>query len=173
MSGSAIAIRHGSAHPIKETDGALARLLDVLWAEYFADVPRVNEVVVGFAFPWKWRLGRIRLSLDECISEITLNGLLASPQVPDVMYIGILAHEIVHYAQGFGSPLPRCQQHAHGHGAVTHELQRRGLGYTEAALMHWGEAIWPGMRAEALHQRRTRRQPLVPSPCTITANVLY
>src|SRR5579863_7904474 len=135
MDGIAIATWHGSARPASDADQRLALWLDDLWREYFADVPRCNEIVVGYAYPWKWRLGRIRMSLTTGASEIALNGLLERPDAPEIVLVGIAAHEIVHYAQGFGSPLPRAQRHAHAHGSVSHELARRGLARAERAML--------------------------------------
>jgi hypothetical protein len=148
----------GDALPLREADRRLARLVDDLWEGYFADVPRPNDLVVGYAFPWKWRLARIRMVLDGRWSEIGVNPLLRHPAVPHDIYIAVLAHEIVHYAQGFGSPLPRQQRHAHAHGAVGHELAWRGLGHTEQVLADWGEAVWPHLRAEAFAQHRAAKR---------------
>jgi len=173
MPGSAIATWNGASQTMTPRDQRLALLLDEIWRAHFADIPRPNELVVGFGFPWKWRLGRIRMSLDARISEITLNGLLDRPEVPCEIYIAIMAHEIVHYAQGFASPLPRAQRHAHAHGAVSRELAQRGLGATELLLHEWGEHVWPRLRAQAMVERQqARRQPLVPVPCTARANVV-
>jgi hypothetical protein len=173
MPGSANSLWNSASQPMTPRDQRLALLLDDLWRTHFADIPRPNEVVVGFGFPWKWRLGRIRMSLDGRTSEITLNGLLDRPEVPRGIYVAIMAHEIVHYAQGFASPLPRAQRHAHAHGAVSHELAHRGLGATEHLLMEWGERVWPHLRAQALAERQPHRQrPVVLAPCAARANVL-
>lgn len=161
MAGPMLSSWHGKAHPLTPADAPLARLLDAVWREHFADVPRVNDVTVGFAYPWKWRLGRIRLSLDQRISEITLNRLLNDPDVPEVIYVAIMAHEIVHYAQGFGSPIPRAQRHAHAHGVVSEELAARGLGHTETALETWGATVWPRLQARASRARIPQHLQLV------------
>jgi len=158
MQALAIATWKRNALPMKEDDRRLARLVDDLWSAYFADVPRPNDLVVGYAFPWKWRLARIRMSLDGQWSEIGVNPLLRHPAVPHDIYIAVLAHEIVHYAQGFGSPLQRQQRHAHAHGTVGHELRRRGLGHTEHVLATWGEAVWPNLRDEAFTQHRMAKR---------------
>ena len=173
MSALAIATRNAIAQPMQETDWRIARLFDTIWQDHFADVPRVNDLVTGFDFPWKWRLGRIRMSLDQRTTEITLNGLLDDPGVPHVVYVAILAHEIVHYAQGFGSPIDRQQRHAHAHGAVSSELHQRGLGHTETALERWGEEVWPHFRAQARATRRAARQQDVLTPCTVATKMVY
>lgn len=174
MPGSAISTWHSPAQPQLPRDHRLAWLLDDLWRSHFADVPRPNVLEVGFGFPWKWRLGRIRMSLDGTTSEITLNGLLDRPEVPRTIYTAIMAHEIVHYAQGFASPLPRAQRHAHAHGAVSHELVRRGLGEMEALLERWGVECWPTVRALALAERQRHgvRTPVVLATCTVVRNMV-
>jgi hypothetical protein len=166
MPGSAISTWHSPTQPATARDQRLAWLLDDLWRTHFADVPRPNAIVVGFGYAWKWRLGRIRMSLDGSTSEITLNGLLDRPEVPQRVYRAIMAHEIVHYAQGFASPLPRAQRHAHAHGAVSHELAQRGLGATEAVLERWGATSWPTVRAHALAERQSGRIVMVQPQCS-------
>ncbi len=172
MPGPAMTTWHSPTQPMQASDARLACLVDDLWRTHFADVPRPNAVVTGFGYPWQWRLGRIRMSLDGGTTEITLNGLLDDPTVPREIYVAIIAHEIVHYAQGFASPLPRAQRHAHADGAVSRELARRGLGATEGALLAWGADVWPALRARQLAARRTRRAPLVLAPCAVAGNMV-
>ncbi len=81
--------------------------LDYIWQHYFSDISRVNEVQIAYCFPWKNRLGLIRLSLDNALSFIGINALLQHQQVPEYILITTIAHELTHYAHGFGSPLPR------------------------------------------------------------------
>jgi hypothetical protein len=171
MPGHSVASWQSSAYPLTPTDRSIAQLLDQIWRERFADVPRINDVVAGYDFPWKWRLGRIRMTLDQRLSEITLNGLLASQDVPEVVRVAILAHEIVHYAQGFGSPLPRQQRHAHAHGAVSHELAQRGLAQHEHMLDEWSLDEWPHFRAQARRQQSIRQ--VAWSSCATAAKVVY
>ncbi len=158
MAGIAIATWHGSARPATDADQRLVLWLDDLWREYFPDVPRCNEIVAGYAYPWKWRLGRIRMSLVTGASEIALNGLLDHPDAPEIVLVGIIAHEIAHYAQGFGSPLPPTQRHAHAHGSVSRELARRGLAHAERAMLTWGETAWPAFWARHRSLWRPRAQ---------------
>jgi hypothetical protein len=116
--------------------------LDEIWQTYFADVPRVNEIEIAYCQPWKRRLGLIRLSLDNTTSFIGVNALLQLPQVPGYVLITTIAHEMTHYAHGFGSPLPRLYQHPHANNVVTHELERRGLGETMRLCDEWIESQW-------------------------------
>src|SRR5579875_2699348 len=107
--------------------GELARLLAArnlkaylayIWERYFADVPRVNEVQIAYCRPWKSRLGLIRMSLDETTSFIGINALLQHELVPEYVLITTVAHELAHYAHGFGSPLPRLYAHPHANNVV-------------------------------------------------------
>jgi hypothetical protein len=61
--------------PIVPTDSPIAQLVDRIWEEYFFDVIRCNTIMAGYDYPWKNRLGRIRMTLDGKRTEITLNGL--------------------------------------------------------------------------------------------------
>jgi hypothetical protein len=157
--------------PLVAGDWRVAQLVDAIWRDHFADIPRANQIVAGYDYPWKWRLGRIRMTLDGRSSEIALNGLLDSADVSDTIRIAIISHEIVHYLQGFGSPLPRRHQHAHAHGCVSHELARRGLGAHERALDEWAVAIWPAFREQA-RRRQSARHIVWPS-CATVAKMVY
>lgn len=125
-----------------EQDRDLAVLTAQIWQEYFADVPQPNMIVVNYDYPWKNRLGRIRMTKDEHRSEIALNGILRLAHISNNLRIGVISHEIVHYAHGFGSPLSSHFQQAHAHGVVSSELTNRGLGHYEHDVYHWVECEW-------------------------------
>jgi hypothetical protein len=116
--------------------------LETIWQTYFADVPRANQVSIAYCQPWKRRLGLIRLSLDNETSFIGLNALLQLPQVPEYILITTIAHELTHYAHGFGSPLPRVHEHPHANNVVKRELERRGLGETMRLCDQWIDNQW-------------------------------
>jgi hypothetical protein len=120
----------------------LAKELDRIWQGYFADVPRVNEVIIRFMGNWKTRLGVIKLSECQRHTLIGVNGLLRLPAVPPVIVEVTIAHELVHYAHGFGSPLPRKYRYPHRGGIVERELRRRGLGDKLADYSRWLEDHW-------------------------------
>src|SRR3954447_13769835 len=98
---------------VPRDDRWLREEVDDVWARYFPDTPRVNSVDVAWQRPWKRRLGVISLSHDERTTRIGLNCLLARPEVPYCVSLITIAHELVHYAHGFGSPLPRKHPHPH------------------------------------------------------------
>lgn len=107
----------------------LIQMLDEIWERHFVDTPRVNRVLVSFGGAWKTRLGLITMSEDEKISYIQINALLRYPEVPEIVARVTTAHEMVHYAHGFGSPLPRRYKHPHRGGIVKRELLRRGMAH--------------------------------------------
>ena len=120
----------------------LNKYLDNIWQHYFNDVPCVNEVQIAYCHPWKRRLGLIRLSLDNRISFIGINALLQHEQVPKYVLITTIAHELTHYAHGFGSPLPRLYAHPHANNTVNRELERRGLGEDAHRCDEWVDKYW-------------------------------
>lgn len=113
-----------------------------IWERYFPDVPRVNEVQIAWCQPWKNRLGLIRLSLDEKTSFIGINTLLQHELVPEYVLLTTVAHELVHYAHGFGSPLPRPYAHPHAGNVVNRELEKRGLGTYVRQCHLWIDREW-------------------------------
>jgi hypothetical protein len=132
-------------HVLQRTAGIQrdpVRYLDEIWQGHFADVPRANRLEVAYCQPWRRRLGLIRLSLDNTTSFIGLNALLQLPQVPEYVLIATIAHELTHYAHGFGSPLPRLHKHPHANNVVKHELERRGLGEILRLCNEWIDSHW-------------------------------
>ncbi len=120
----------------------LAHYLHAIWQQYFADIAQVNEVQIAYSYPWKNRLGLIRLSIDQSISFIGINTLLQLQQVPEEVLITTIAHELVHYMHGFGSPLPRPYRHPHANNIVDRELERRELGGQLACCKQWIDKNW-------------------------------
>jgi len=116
--------------------------LEHIWQRYFADISRVNEVQIAYCYPWKSRLGLIRLSLDNATSFIGINALLQHQQVPECVLITTIAHELTHYAHGFGSPLPRLYQHPHANNVVNRELEQRGIGKYVQQTDLWIDKEW-------------------------------
>ena len=116
--------------------------LDRIWQRHFFDIKRVNEVEIAYCQPWKRRLGLIRMTVDNKTSFIGINALLQHRQVPEYVLITTIAHELVHYAHGFGSPLPRCYEHPHANNVVERELERRGLGKYAQQCEEWIDKRW-------------------------------
>jgi hypothetical protein len=120
----------------------LDRELDLIWDEYFRDTPRVNGVHLGFYRPWKLRLGVIRLNMLDGDTYIGLNSLLSHDEAPYCVALVTIAHELVHYCHGFGSPLPQKYKHPHRGGVVTRELLDRGLRRELGEYSDWIEQHW-------------------------------
>jgi hypothetical protein len=120
----------------------LANEMELIWGEYFADTPRVNEVDIRFHRPWKRRLGVIRLSQADNSTYIGINSLLGLEEAPYCITLITVAHELVHYCHGFGSPLPQRYLHPHRGGIVNRELVDRGLGRQLAEYTDWLEGNW-------------------------------
>jgi len=123
-------------------DRWLAHILDRIWDDFFTDTPRLNEVCVNFRGVWKSRLGSISMSHDHSATCIQINALLRLPEVPEHVTRITLAHELVHYAHGFGSPLPRRYKHPHRGGIVKRELLHRGMADEYAAYDAWIYDRW-------------------------------
>lgn len=126
----------------RESRQQLSLYLNQIWQHYFSDTPRVNHVEIEYSYPWKSRLGLIRLSLDASVSFIGINALLQLPQVPEYVLITTIAHELVHYTHGFGSPLPRRCKHPHANHVVDRELEARTLGEYLYQCNAWIDKHW-------------------------------
>ena len=120
----------------------LSLYLSSIWQHYFSDVPRANEVQIAYCRPWKSRLGLIRMSLDSTHSFIGINSLLQMQAVPDCVLVTTIAHELVHYTHGFGSPLPQLFEHPHAHNIVNNELEQRRLGDMLVDCNTWIDEHW-------------------------------
>jgi len=120
----------------------LSTYLEHIWQCYFSDVPRQNLVEIAYCRPWKSRLGLIRMTLDGTKSFIGINSLLQLERVPEYVLTTTIAHELTHYAHGFGSPLPRLYEHPHANNVVERELERRGLGNFLRKCDEWIDKYW-------------------------------
>jgi len=116
--------------------------LSSIWQHYFSDVPHANEVHIAYCRPWKSRLGLIRMSLDSTRSFIGINTLLQHEHIPDCVLITTIAHELVHYTHGFGSPLPQLFAHPHANNIVDRELEQRGLSDALSNCNTWIDEHW-------------------------------
>jgi hypothetical protein len=135
-------LEYSAPHLLQRSDEWLGRQLIYVWDHFFRDIPQVNHVSIEFAKRWKTRLGVIRLSEDGKETYIGVNNLLRNVQVPYAVCLITIAHEIVHYAHGFGSPLPRKHRHPHHGNIVSRELISRGLGRELEKHDQWTEAHW-------------------------------
>ncbi len=133
--------------------------LTSIWQHYFFDVPHANEVQIAYCRPWKSRLGLIRMSLDTTRSFIGINSLLQHKNVPDCVLVTTIAHELVHYTHGFGSPLPQLFEHPHANKIVDKELEQRGLGSALSDCNAWIDEHWYAFYEEQ-RLTKTRRSTI-------------
>src|SRR5438128_675062 len=120
----------------------LSVYLERIWQRHFSDILRMNEVEIAYCQPWKRRLGLIRMTVDNKTSFIGINALLQHWEVPEYVFITTIAHELTHYAHGFGSPLPRLYKHPHANNVVNRELEQRGIGEYVHQSDAWIDKQW-------------------------------
>lgn len=119
----------------------LTAKLKSLYINYFSDVPITNTILVKFGKKSRGRLGSIALrekkGHPQKVSIISLNRILKDNSVPEYVIEAVLAHEFVHYAHGFSSPLPQLYRYPHQAGIVDKELVKRGLGHLLKSEKKW------------------------------------
>jgi hypothetical protein len=130
----------GQRNESPRDDAWLAERVHLLRQMHFADVPQGYPIVTRFGTRARYRFGSIAARNGQTI--ILVNRLFADPYVPTFVVDGTLAHELAHYAHGFGSGLPRLHRDAHRGGVVDKELERRGLGEVNARAEQWRKAYW-------------------------------
>lgn len=118
----------------------LAARMKLLWEMHFSDVPQGFPIMTQFSTRAKYRLGCISARNGKAFIQI--NRLYADPFVPAFVVDATLAHELAHYAHGYGSGLPRLHPHPHRGGVVDRELEKRGLGEVSAKADAWRKAHW-------------------------------
>ena len=121
-------------------DDWLAGRIRLLRENHFADVPQGYPIVTRFSTRAKYRLGCICARNGQAIIQV--NRLYADDFVPVYVVDGTLAHELAHYAHGFGSGLPQVYPHAHRGGVVDKELAARGLGPLYERAEQWRRQHW-------------------------------
>ncbi|MGI6103036.1 MAG: hypothetical protein ACOYBJ_00200 [Patescibacteria group bacterium] len=136
----------------EERDNAwLEETLAQLWYRHFSDVPQPNDVRIKFGRRAATRLGSIKWGRKavkhpdgstQRRSIITMTGYFKDPAIPDDVVRGVIAHELVHYAHGFGGPNPQLYSHPHKGGVVDRELRQRGLGDVLKFEKRWLKDNW-------------------------------
>jgi len=105
----------------------LEKRLNFLWRNYFADVPKKEPVKIRFGRRANYRFGSIRFCYTKKNVQITINGRFRDKKYPQEIIDHTVAHELVHYAQGFPTPGPRLHRYPHRGGVVDRELKQRHL----------------------------------------------
>ena len=115
----------------------LEKRLNRIWKKYFADVKETNPIEVRFGRASRYRFGSIRLDRRTKTSYVTVNGNFRSPKTPVQVIDHTLAHELVHYTQGFSSKNPRLHRYPHRGGLIDRELRERGLNHLVLFYKNW------------------------------------
>ncbi len=142
----------------ERTERWLRHELDRIWDRHFSDVERVSEIEIAFARGWKYRLGMIALSESRRSTYIGINQLLREPSAPEVIVTVTIAHELVHYSHGFGSPLPRLHDDRRAGDIVPIDLCHRGLRRELDQYNDWLADNWFPFYAARRRSTRTARQ---------------
>lgn len=122
---------------LKRDDNWLLSRLDFIWTEYFSDVPQTNKVFIRFGRYAKLRLGSIRLDRRSKSSYILITSMFKNETIPQEVVDHTIGHELVHYAHGFSSQLPRMHKYPHAGGVVKKEMVERGMGHFHKAYVSW------------------------------------
>lgn len=141
------------------TNKWLRETLLKLWRNNFSHVPVGNPVEIEFSRNARTRLGSIRLRKDG-VSHIYINGVFRDPNTPEDIVLSIIAHELIHYAQGFSSKLPRTNRHPHAGGAIEKGMIRAGLHDMWKFEKKWVRKQWQKL-IEAKMPRRKRGLRLI------------
>lgn len=135
-------------------DAWLETRFDQLWQLFFPDVEK-RDVKIRWKGRWKNKFGHI--SRKDGVSQIVVNKLFRDVRVPEDVVKLTIAHEIVHYAHGFHSHLPKMFAHPHKGGIVNKELKKRGFGYALKLERQWIKQEWWKLYDELYGaQRRVR-----------------
>ena len=125
-------------------DKWLKNLTDKILQRYFSDVEIKNNLFIRFAKSNKQRLGTIKFGRrkEDPNTFITLNGFFRDENIPEFIITATLAHELVHYSQGFFSPHPQMHRYPHRGSVVDKELTERGLDDTLKLQKEWLRKNW-------------------------------
>ncbi len=133
-----------------------------IWEDHFNDIPRKNLVLIKFGKNAKRQLGSIRWvegrtkvktflrkfkeklhhQDDERITLITISSLFKDLSIPEYVIEATIAHEMIHYAHGFFSPLSQIYNHPHKGGIIRKEMEKRGLKEIYKTSKRWLKESW-------------------------------
>jgi len=133
-----------------------------IWEDHFNDIPRKNSVLIKFGRRSKRQLGSIKWVRnstkvktllrqkgdemkgqdDRRVSLITITALYQNLRVPEYIVKETIAHEMIHYAHGFFSPIKKIYSHPHQGGLIRREMEERGLGELHRRSKKWLKTNW-------------------------------
>ncbi|MCX6804516.1 MAG: hypothetical protein NT111_00630 [Patescibacteria group bacterium] len=135
----------------------LESLLDNIWANYFSDVQRINNVHIKYGRIARRRLGSIGLDRqDPKTSVIIVNRIFMDLDVPEYVIIATIVHELTHYAHGFNSPHEQKHLHPHSGGIIRKEFAERGLEEMYLMQKKWLKANWAEILTRYFEPRPVR-----------------
>ena len=138
----------------------LAEKLYYLWENHFVDVPRKNPVVIKFGKKSYRQLGSISWANsktkgirplltqlnedydDKRISLITVTSYFKDEEIPEIVVMGTIAHEMIHYSHGFHSPLQQLYDHPHKGGIIRKDMYKRDLKEVYTFSKKWLKTTW-------------------------------
>jgi hypothetical protein len=139
----------------ERTNAWLTDRLPHIWQTYFRDIPQANPVAIRFGRRARARLGSIRQRRER--TTITITGYFRSQTIPEYVVAETIAHELVHYAHGFESPLPKLYRYPHEGRIVQAELTKRGLGKQHRVARAWLKTHWAAIVGPPKQRVRRRR----------------
>lgn len=142
-------------------DTWLKAKLDEIWGKYFSDITRSNIVHIGFGRKAKCRLASIKQKKRNnklSDTQINVTGYFQDPAIPESIVSCTIAHELCHYAHGFGSPLPQFSRYPHRGDLVDSELRKRGFTEQLKFQKSWLKENWSKFVGETFHHRIRHRR---------------
>ena len=115
----------------------LVKRLDFLWQKYFSDVSKKDEIKIKFGRRANYRFGSIRFCFSDKSVRIMINGRFQDEKYPKAIIDHTIAHELVHYAQGFPTPGPALSRYPHRGGVINKELKSRRLDHLVSFYKSW------------------------------------
>lgn len=137
----------------------LNQRLQYLWKRGFSDVVPLNTVLIRYGRVARTRLGSIRMSEDKKISQILVNRLFQSLEIPLEVVDLTIAHELVHYVHGFSSPFEQKFCTPHAGGVVNQELKQRGFSKELSFHRRWLRENWASVLASHISSRKRTSRP--------------
>ncbi len=114
--------------------------LSEIWETYFPDTEREPDLAIRFGSKAAGRLGSIKRRRGQTI--ITVTSYFRDPTIPQDVIDETIAHELVHYAHGFESPLPQLYRYPHEGGIIRREMVKRGLSIIQRNAKRWLKHHW-------------------------------
>ena len=126
-------------------NSVLEKRLKFLWRNYFSEVKEKYPVSIKFGRNAKYRFGSIRYYYPKKTVQILINGRFRDDNHPQEIIDHTIAHEMVHYAQGFPTPGPRLHKYPHRGGVIDKELKDRHLIHLVIFYHSWIEKYIKGL----------------------------